>query len=215
MATKVSSRLDPEIFRLPVQRIRSGYYSDAYFVYTKQLLEEEGHHPRVTMQVFQKHQSVLGGIDEAIAILKTCSGHSEDGNWIIGWDALEVHARTEAARPGLVEPVTLQLRCQRRDEARERFDVHGRIDVDHAGCRVARRVDRGQRCADRVPDQHGALEPGLDDRAVDRVGHAIERVLVERPAAAVAGQVERDRPLARRQRVEDRVPHVAVERQPV
>jgi nicotinate phosphoribosyltransferase len=72
MATEVSARLDPEIFRLPVERIREGYYSDAYFVYTKQLLEAEGHHPRVTMQAFQKQDSVLGGIDEAIAILKTC-----------------------------------------------------------------------------------------------------------------------------------------------
>jgi nicotinate phosphoribosyltransferase len=35
------------------------------------------------MQVFQKHQSVLGGMDEAIAILKLCS---ED------WEALTVHA---------------------------------------------------------------------------------------------------------------------------
>ena len=38
-------RLDPAIFRLPVERIREGYYSDAYFVYTKALLEAEGHHP--------------------------------------------------------------------------------------------------------------------------------------------------------------------------
>jgi nicotinate phosphoribosyltransferase len=98
MSTEVSSRLDPEIFRLPVQRIRSGYYSDAYFMYTKELLEEEGHHPRVTMQVFQKHDSVLGGIDEAIAILKTCSGHFEAGNWITGWDDLAVHALHEGDR---------------------------------------------------------------------------------------------------------------------
>ncbi len=53
-----------------MQRIRQGYYSDAYFVFTKKLLEDEGEHPRVTMQVFQKEESVLGGIDEAIAILK-------------------------------------------------------------------------------------------------------------------------------------------------
>ena len=45
-------------FRLPVERIREGYYSDAYFNFTKELLEAEGHHPRVTMQVFQKEQSV-------------------------------------------------------------------------------------------------------------------------------------------------------------
>src|SRR5437660_11341770 len=99
MATQVSARLDPAIFRLPVERIREGYYSDAYFVYTKQLLEKEGRCPRVTMQVFQKHDSVLGGIDEAIAVLKLCSGHaSNDGAWVSGWEELEVHALHEGDR---------------------------------------------------------------------------------------------------------------------
>jgi nicotinate phosphoribosyltransferase len=94
----VSNRLDPAIFRLPVDRIRSGYYSDAYFVLTKSLLEAEGDHPHVTMQVFQKEDSILGGIDEAIAVLKTCSGHSENGEWIPGWDQLRVHALHEGDR---------------------------------------------------------------------------------------------------------------------
>jgi nicotinate phosphoribosyltransferase len=98
MATQVSARLDPAIFRLPVQRIREGYYSDAYFVHTKSLLEAEGHHPRVTMQVFQKQDSVLGGIDEAIAILKTCSGRDQDGKWATAWDELEVCALREGDR---------------------------------------------------------------------------------------------------------------------
>ena len=95
MATQISTRLDPSIFRLPVDRIRQGYYSDQYFVYTKSLLEAEGHHPHVIMQVFQKKESVLGGIDEAIAVLKLCSGREEDGTWISGWDELEVHALRE------------------------------------------------------------------------------------------------------------------------
>src|SRR5438067_2819550 len=95
MATQTEQRLDPAIFRLPVDRIRRGYYSDAYFVYTKQTLEDEGRHPHVTMQVFQKKESVLGGIDEAIAILKLCSGHDDQGAWIPGWDQLEVHALRE------------------------------------------------------------------------------------------------------------------------
>ena len=96
MATQTQSRLDPAIFRLPVDRIRQGYYSDAYFVYTKETLEQEGHQPRVTMQVFQKRDSVLGGIDEAIAILKLCTGRAApDGSWINGWNELEVHALRE------------------------------------------------------------------------------------------------------------------------
>ncbi len=95
MSTRVLARLDPDIFRLPVERIRAGYYSDAYFVYTKQLLEAEGEHPRVTMQVFQKDESILGGIDEAIAVLKTCAGHERDGDWVAGWEQLTVHALHE------------------------------------------------------------------------------------------------------------------------
>ena len=79
MATPaVRERLAPEVFRLPVERIREGYYSDAYFTYTRELLELEDRHPRVLMQVFQRKESVLGGIDEAIAILKQCAGHDGD-----------------------------------------------------------------------------------------------------------------------------------------
>jgi nicotinate phosphoribosyltransferase len=107
MATRASARLDPAIFRLPVERIRQGYYSDAYFVYTKAVLEEEGHHPRVTMQVFQKKDSVLGGIDEAIAILKLCSGREENGAWVSGWDDIEVYALREGDRIAPRETVML------------------------------------------------------------------------------------------------------------
>jgi nicotinate phosphoribosyltransferase len=98
LSTGVSTRLDPAIFRLPVDRIRDGYYSDAYFVLTKSLLEAEGEHPHVTMQVFQKEESVLGGIDEAIAILKTSAGQMADGEWVSGWDQLVVHALHEGDR---------------------------------------------------------------------------------------------------------------------
>jgi nicotinate phosphoribosyltransferase len=89
------TRLDPSVFRLPVERIRDGYYSDAYFNFTKQLLEETGRHQRVTMQVFQKHHSILGGIDEAIAVLKLCSE----------WDQLEVHALYEGDEIAPMETV--------------------------------------------------------------------------------------------------------------
>ncbi len=99
MSTQVATRLDPAIFRLPVERIRDGYYSDAYFVHTKSLLEAEGHHPNVTMQVFQKRESLLGGVDEAIAIVKLCSGHrGPDGQWVPGWEELDVRALREGDR---------------------------------------------------------------------------------------------------------------------
>ena len=90
------TRLDPEVFRLPVGRIRDGYYSDAYFNYAKELLEADGRHPHVVMQVFQKQASLLGGIDEAIAVLKQCSGRpGADGEWVEGWSELEVEALYE------------------------------------------------------------------------------------------------------------------------
>ena len=66
-------RLDPAIFHLPVERMRAGYYSDKYFVRAREVLLADGHRPRVTMQVFGKAHAFLGGVDEAIAILKLCA----------------------------------------------------------------------------------------------------------------------------------------------
>jgi nicotinate phosphoribosyltransferase len=92
----VQQRLEPSVFRLPVERIRDGYYSDQYFNLTRELLLAEDRHPRVLMQVFQKEQSILGGVDEAIAVLKQCAGRrGPDGRWDDGWDALTVHALYE------------------------------------------------------------------------------------------------------------------------
>jgi nicotinate phosphoribosyltransferase len=76
-------RLPPEIFDLPVEKMREGYYTDVYFNHARETLLRDGRHPRVVMQVFQKQQAVLGGMDEAIAILKLCSDD---------WEELTVHA---------------------------------------------------------------------------------------------------------------------------
>jgi nicotinate phosphoribosyltransferase len=76
-------RLPPEIFDLPVEKMREGYYTDAYFNHTREALLADGRRPRVVMQTFQKKRAFLGGMDEAIAILKLCS-HD--------WEALTVHA---------------------------------------------------------------------------------------------------------------------------
>jgi len=104
MATR-TERLDPEVFRLPVERIRSGYYTDAYFNFTKELLEERGDCPVVTMQMFQKEHSLCGGIDEAIAVLKLCSGRAAGDDWRPGWEALTVHALREGDEISPYEPV--------------------------------------------------------------------------------------------------------------
>ena len=63
--------------------MREGYYTDAYFNHARDVLLRDGRHPRVLVQVFQKKHAVVGGIDEAIAVLKLCS-HD--------WDALGVRA---------------------------------------------------------------------------------------------------------------------------
>jgi nicotinate phosphoribosyltransferase len=85
-------RLPPEVFDLPVEKMRAGYYTDAYFNHARATLLEDGRHPRVVMQVFQKKSAYLGGMDEAIAILKLCS---------LDWDDLTVHALYDGDR---VEP---------------------------------------------------------------------------------------------------------------
>jgi nicotinate phosphoribosyltransferase len=76
-------RLDPAVFDLPVEKMRAGWYTDAYFNHARATLLADGRHPHVVMQVFQKKNAYLGGMDEAIAILKLCG---ED------WGALKVHA---------------------------------------------------------------------------------------------------------------------------
>jgi nicotinate phosphoribosyltransferase len=63
--------------------MRAGYYTDAYFNHARSTLLADERHPRVVVQAFQKNHAYLGGIDEAIAILKLCSDD---------WGALSVHA---------------------------------------------------------------------------------------------------------------------------
>jgi nicotinate phosphoribosyltransferase len=73
-----STRLPSDVFDLPIQEIRRGYRSDVYFWREKLILERNGHNPVVTMQVFQKHEAVLCGMDEAIASLGIGTGHYTD-----------------------------------------------------------------------------------------------------------------------------------------
>ncbi|HEY3462045.1 MAG TPA: hypothetical protein VGK62_01155 [Gaiellaceae bacterium] len=71
-------RLPPEVFDLPVEKMRAGWYTDAYFNHARETLLADGRHPRVLVQVFQKNHAWLGGMDEAIAVLRLCS-HEPDG----------------------------------------------------------------------------------------------------------------------------------------
>lgn len=92
----MKKRMSPETFCLPVDEIRQGLYSDAYFLRTAEILNRDQHHPTVLMQVFQRKDAVLCGIDEAIAVLKTCAFHPEklkihalfDGDEVKPWETV-------------------------------------------------------------------------------------------------------------------------------
>jgi nicotinate phosphoribosyltransferase len=92
MPPRRRKRIDPAAFALPVERIREGVYSDAYFNSSRAALRGEGRVARVTWQLSSKRGGWLGGIDEAVALLKLCSDD---------FAALEVHALYEGDR---VEP---------------------------------------------------------------------------------------------------------------
>lgn len=93
------ARLDPSIFHLPVERMRSGYYSDKYFVRAREVLLADGYDPVVTVQVFQKRPAWLGGMDEAIAILKLCLSEG------YAWGDMDVRALQDGDRIAPWEPV--------------------------------------------------------------------------------------------------------------
>jgi nicotinate phosphoribosyltransferase len=127
----VQQRLDPAVFRLPVERIRDGYYSDQYFNLTRDLLVAEGRRPQVLMQVFQKEQSVFGGVDEAIAILKRCAGQRlADGGWEDGWDGLTVHALYEGDE---IEPFETVMTIE------GDYSLFAHLETVYLGC-MARRT---------------------------------------------------------------------------
>jgi nicotinate phosphoribosyltransferase len=95
-APRARTRLDPDVFDLPVEKMRGGYYTDAYFNHARATLLGDERHPNVVMQVFQKKRAYLGGMDEALAILKLCS-HD--------WESLRVHALYDGDEIGPWETV--------------------------------------------------------------------------------------------------------------
>jgi nicotinate phosphoribosyltransferase len=125
------ARLSPETFRLPVQRMREGYYTDAYFNLTRDLLVAEDRHPRVLMQVFQKQHAMLGGVDEALAIIRLCTGRvAPDGSWHDGAHELVVHALAEGDR---IEPHETVLTIE------GDYSLFAHLETLYLGC-MARRT---------------------------------------------------------------------------
>lgn len=110
-------RLKKRTFRIDAERMRRGWYSDAYFSNTVRILGElsnenyvfEGKSDikdidcskvkngdiRVEMQFFTRRKplSLIAGVDEALAILQECTGYfDENGRFVNTYDSLEVEA---------------------------------------------------------------------------------------------------------------------------
>ncbi|MEO8563922.1 MAG: quinolinate phosphoribosyl transferase [bacterium] len=96
MPPRRRKRIDPALFALPVDQIRAGTYSDAYFNNSRTALRAAGRVARVTWQVSATNAGWLGGIDESVALLKLCSDD---------FAALEVHALYEGDRVEVWDPV--------------------------------------------------------------------------------------------------------------
>ena len=160
-------RLPKETFSLDVNRLRQGFYTDAYFTNTMVILEDltrrdykfQGHSTllnvstsevptgdiEVEMQFFPRRKpfSVLAGLDEALAMLEECTGFfDEQGNFVNTYDELEVEAEEDGALIGYggdSEQVTpvLKVRGRYRDFAELETSILG---VLTEGSRVATNV---------------------------------------------------------------------------
>src|SRR4051794_31039221 len=86
MPPRRRKRIDPALFSLPVEEIRAGKFTDAYFNASRAALRSARRCARVTWQVSAKQAGWISGIDEAVAVLKLCSDD---------FSALEVHALYE------------------------------------------------------------------------------------------------------------------------
>jgi len=72
------TRLSPAVFKIPTDKIRSGYYTDRYFLRVREVLMAIPRSMKVGYQFFPRENGVICGLDEAIAILKTCAGIYHD-----------------------------------------------------------------------------------------------------------------------------------------
>jgi len=92
----MKQRLSADSFMIPVEQIKSGFFSDSYFLRTREILIKAGHRPKVLMQIFQRQHAVVCGIDEAIAIILKCAYDPDqlvihalhDGDRIEPWETV-------------------------------------------------------------------------------------------------------------------------------
>lgn len=116
-------RLDNTTFKLDIDRMRRGWYSDKYFINIARVLSSlaaegyvyQGSSPRlpqhlashpvpvgdmhVEMQIFTRRPgvTVVVGIDKALTMLRHCTGYWDNDHFIETWDQLEVSAVHDGA----------------------------------------------------------------------------------------------------------------------
>ena len=76
--TALPITIPTEVFDIPVHEVRRGYRSDVYFWRAKRTLEANHRSNTAAVQVFQKGEAVVCGIEEALAILMLGIGHYRD-----------------------------------------------------------------------------------------------------------------------------------------
>ena len=108
MPPRRRKRIDPAAFELPVEQIRRASTPTRTSCAPARSFAQDRQSPHVLMQFTGKNEGWLGGIDEAIAILKLCSDDWTaltvnalyEGDRYEGWDTvLTVEGPYEALRP--------------------------------------------------------------------------------------------------------------------
>ncbi|PYQ46284.1 MAG: nicotinate phosphoribosyltransferase, partial [Acidobacteria bacterium] len=137
-------RLPASVFKLDIERMREGWYSDKYFINIARTLAElaargyrfGGTAPdlsdidvdlrsidvgnvEVEMQWFPRRQpsTVVVGVDKALAMLRECTGYFEEARFVNTFERMEVwavHDGSEAPYDGDVLSVTPVMRVRGR-----------------------------------------------------------------------------------------------------
>src|SRR5919112_966236 len=82
-------RVDASSFDLPAEELRRGEFSHATAVWARDVLIADGRSPLVTVQFASEQSGLLGGIDEAVAVLKV---------GVEDWSQVTVHALYDGDR---------------------------------------------------------------------------------------------------------------------
>ena len=86
MSPRRRKRVDPASFRLPVDQLKGGEFSDRFAFLAREVLPSARIQRKVMLQFTAKQHGWLSGIDEAVALLKLC---------VEDWNAVAVHALYE------------------------------------------------------------------------------------------------------------------------